>query len=74
MSCEALKKSWKGQYDFNKQIRIGKGVVVEEGKEYFVEYKPNGEEIKNSKRRTFEGIRLMIIGNRLFYFIIIFYF
>ena len=27
MNCEALKKSWNGQYDFNKQIRIGKGVV-----------------------------------------------
>ena len=65
MNCEALKKSWNGQYDFNKQIRIGKGVLVEEGKEYFVEYEPNGEEKKNSKRRTFEGIRLMIIGNRL---------
>ena len=27
MNCEALKKSWNGQYNFNKQIRIGKGVV-----------------------------------------------
>ena len=34
----------------------------ENGKEYFIEFDKNGIEIPKSRKRKFEGIRLMIIG------------
>ena len=46
---------------FNKGKRVG-GIIVENGREYFVEYSENGDELK--RKRTFEGIRLMIVGNK----------
>ena len=64
MSCERLKEVWKGEFDFKESRRIGKGVLTENGKEYFVEYFIGCFEEEISRKRTFEGIRLMIIGNR----------
>ena len=46
---------------YNYLTNKSEGTMIENGKEYFVEYE-NGEELIGSKRRTFEGIRLMIIG------------
>ena len=51
--------------------RFGKGILyIKKGSgfelEFYVEYNELGVEI--SKDRTFEGIRLMIIGNRLNFF------
>ena len=62
MICHKKKEIWKGGFDFKKNKRKGKGIVTENGKEYFVEYDENGKQF--SKKRTFEGIRLMIIGNK----------
>ena len=67
MNCKNLKINWKGDYIFKQNRRIGKGILVENGKEYFVENNLKGNEI--SRSRTFEGIRLMIIGNRFFFII-----
>ena len=65
MKCNELKEQFFGIFDFIACKRVGKAILTKRGKEYFVEYQINGEEVKNSKKRTFEGIRLMIIGNRL---------
>ena len=65
MKCKESKEQFTGIYNFVSQIKgEGKGVINEEGKEYFVDYNEEGTEIKGSRNRTFEGIRLMIIGNR----------
>ena len=65
MKCKELKEEFFGFFDFqNEQKGEGKGVINDHGKEYNVEYDPNGNEM--SRKRTFEGVRLMIIGNRLF--------
>jgi hypothetical protein len=84
MKCKELKEEFVGIFDFEKEKKgKGKGTINEKGKEYFVEYDENGEELKILRKRTFEGIRLMIIGNRLYFiyflflfflFIIFFYF
>ena len=68
-----------GIFDFNKEERRkGLGIINDYGKEYLVEYDENGKEITEKRRRTFEGVRLMIIGNRflllLYYFFIFFIF
>jgi hypothetical protein len=63
---------WTGEYNFVQNIKLGKGILVENGKEYYVEYDQSGNEI-GSRKRTFEGVRLMIIGNRQ-NFILSFYF
>ena len=61
MKCEETKEKFEGIFDFKKEIRKGKGVLTEkDGIEYFVEYDQNGNEIKEKRKRTFEGIRLMI--------------
>ena len=62
--CDVLEESWKGEVDFVAKKRLGKGILTIKGKEYFVEHNSKGDEI--SRKRTFEGIRLMIIGNRFF--------
>ena len=63
MKSKELKEQFVGVFDFNTgEKKSGKGIVTENGKEYFVEYDENGKEF--SKKRTFEGIRLMIIGNK----------
>lgn len=41
----------------------GSGLLFENKKEYFVEFDQNGNEIKEERKRTFEGVRLMIVGN-----------
>ena len=63
MKCKKLNEHFFGVFDFknNKRGR-GKGFINQEGKEYFVEYNEKGKEY--SRKRTFEGIRLMIIGNK----------
>ena len=65
MNCHELKEHWRGEFDFISKRRVGKGILFEKGKEYFVDYNLKGEIF--SKKRTFEGIRLMIIGNRHFF-------
>ena len=46
-------------------VRIGKAILVKEGKEYLVHYDQSGNEI-GERKRTFKGVRLMI-GNFLFW-------
>lgn len=60
MKCEELKECWVGEFSFRDNIRKGKGTLIEKGKEYYAEYDQFGKEI--TRKRTFEGIRLMIIG------------
>ena len=42
--------------------RIGEAILTERGKEYFVEFDARGFEKIDLRRRTFEGVRLMLIG------------
>ena len=43
-------------------LKCGDAILTENGKEYFVEYGTNGKEIIEKRKRTFEGVRLMIVG------------
>ena len=54
-----------GLFNFH-QKRIEKGIISDKGKEYFTEFDYVKKEML--RKRTFEGIRLMIIGNRYFKF------
>ena len=64
MECKELNEQFVGIFDFTKKEKIsGKEVIHEQGKEYFVEYNSNGKVKETLRKRTFEGIRLMIIGN-----------
>ena len=47
---------------FENKRRVGVAVLMHNGKEYFTEFDKNGYEIPGKRDRTFEGIRLMIIG------------
>ena len=58
MICYEHQVSFKGY--LKNQKRIGKGILTEMGKEYYVQYKKSGEELINERKRTFEGIRIMI--------------
>lgn len=58
MECDYKKEKYIGNFVNSK--RMGKGILTVNGKEYFVEYDENGE--VGEKKRTFEGIRIMI-GN-----------
>ena len=58
MFCKNLEETWIGEYNFKEKKRVGNGVLIKNGTEYFVEYDKNEKEI--SRKRTFEGIRLMI--------------
>ena len=64
MKCKNKDEIWKGVYDFKNEIRKGYGILTENRKEFAVEYDNNGKENKEKRKRTFEGVRLMIIGNR----------
>lgn len=64
MVCLKIEEKWVGNFSLLKKIYIGKGILTENKKEFFVEYDDEGNEIQDTKKRTFEGIRLMIIGNR----------
>ena len=44
-------------------MRYGSGILIEEGKEFYVEYDENG--FRKLKKRTFEGMRLMIVGKNV---------
>ena len=73
MKCEEIKEYFEGIFDFEKEIRKGKGILTEkDGIEYFVEYDQNGNEIKEKRKRTFEGIRLMIGKNKQLFIFFIF--
>ena len=75
MKCEERKENFEGIFDFEKEIRKGKGVLTEkDGIEYFVEYDQNGNEIKEKRKRTFEGIRLMIGKDKQIYLLSLFLF
>ena len=41
--------------------KVGSGILTENGKEYFVEFQ-DGVEVLEKRKRTFEGVRLMIVG------------
>ena len=58
MECVEDKEIYKGKLVNFK--RKGKGVLTISGKEFFVEYNDKGKEIPDSRKRTFEGIRIMI--------------
>lgn len=61
MKIKDPKEEFIGLFDFDKEVKgKGIGVLEEKGIEYFVEYNEKGELLINSKKRTFEGIRLMI--------------
>ena len=51
-----------------KKRRHGKGVLTVNQREYFVEYNEKGKEI-GVRKRTFEGIRIMIGFSYFFNFI-----
>ena len=77
MICKSLNIKWIGEFHFELNKRIGKGILTENGKEYFVEYTTEGKE--RQKKRTFEGTRLKLIGDRsfnnfIFFFIYNFFF
>eukprot|EP01091_Cochliopodium_minus_P008760 TRINITY_DN2038_c0_g1_i1.p1 TRINITY_DN2038_c0_g1~~TRINITY_DN2038_c0_g1_i1.p1 ORF type:complete len:1330 (-),score=374.41 TRINITY_DN2038_c0_g1_i1:37-3537(-) len=59
---ESLDKNIHFKGYLKNQNRFGKGVLTEYGKEYYVQYDENGEELINERKRTFEGIRIMIVG------------
>ena len=66
MKCKELQKQYVGTFDFIFcKKRNGEGIINKNGKEYLVKYDFDGK--KSSRKRTFEGIRLMIIGNRYLY-------
>jgi hypothetical protein len=44
----------------------GNGLLTENGKEFFVYYNKNGEEYLSKRKRSYEGIRIMI-STSLFY-------
>ena len=71
MSCSKLNETYKGKYNFKENKREGKGILIENGKEYFVEFISHLN--ATSKKRTFEGIRLMIIGNKFYFSIFLFF-
>ena len=51
------------QGSFNENgYKSGVWIIVEFGKEFYVEFDEKGNEI--SRKRTFEGIKLMILGNK----------
>ena len=62
MECKKNKEKFVGFFDFVIGRRKGKGTLFEDGRGYFVEYDNKGNEIVEKRRRTFEGIRLMIVG------------
>jgi hypothetical protein len=68
MNCKLTNEQYTGVYNFLEDKREGKAIVVEHGKEFFVEYDEKGKEIQDLRKRTFEGIRLMIVGNRFLFF------
>ena len=49
------------KYNKTKQRYEGTLISTRSRKEYFVDFK-DGKEIPGSRKRTFEGVRLMIIG------------
>ena len=62
---KSKRKEWMGSFDFKENRRVGNGVLIDNGIEYFVKYDNNGKEI--SRKGIYDGIRLMIIGNRFFF-------
>ena len=54
------KKFFKGNFLNGKRLN---GILQENGREYFVEYDENGIEKLEKRVRTFEGVRIMVIGN-----------
>jgi len=50
--------------EFSKMEKKRNGVIEENGKEYFVEYDEKEMEIMEKRVRTFEGVRIMVIGNQ----------
>ena len=62
MKCDAKNEKYIGYFVNNK--RMGKGILTVKGKEFFVEYDEKGE--VGEKKRTFEGIRIMI-GRQIFF-------
>ena len=63
VKLEKDQNQYKGR--MKKGIRDGNSVVREEGKEYDVQYE-NG--IERKRERTFQGVRMMIIGYFFFFF------
>ena len=36
MKCKEIKKEWKGEFDFEKEMRKGKGILNEKGNIFFL--------------------------------------
>lgn len=61
MTCSSLKESYTGK--FSNLKRLGKGILTENEREFFVCYDEKGNEISSQRKRTFESVRIMISKN-----------
>ena len=66
MFCDKKQETYKGL--FSNGLRSGRGILIEDHTEFFVDYNEKG--ILNEKKRTFEGIRIMIGKHFIFILII----
>ena len=55
---------------FENGLRKGKAILNEKGKEFYVFYDHNGIEIEEKRERTFQGVRMMIVGKFILFILI----
>ena len=51
----------------NNGLFYGNGILTENGKEFFVFYDQLGRETLNLRKRSYEGIRIMICKKKIFF-------
>lgn len=63
MYCKKGEKirKYKTILKYNQEKKLSEGLLIEEGNQYFVEFK-DGKEIRNSRQKKYEGARIMIVG------------
>ena len=69
LESKEKKISFRGR--FKDGQRTGKSIVNENGKEFYIYYEDGFEE---KRERTFQGVRIMIIGFNYFFFKFLFHF
>lgn len=61
MKSKEKRENYFGEFDFAKEKKKGgRGIIFDQGKEYFTQYDLNGYELTENRERTFKGIRIMI--------------
>ena len=68
MECLVLSDKYVGDFDFVRKIRKGRAILFEKGNEFTIEYDENGNQIPRTKKRTFEGIKIMISKKITFFY------